>query len=153
MPSKKLKDYLDEHHIKYVSISHSPAFTAREIAESAHIPGKELAKTVVIKIDGKMALIILPANMQVNFAALQQEVGNDNIELASETEFKNKFPDCELGAMPPFGNLYDMDVYVAQALTNDVSIAFNAGTHSELIQLKYADFNKCVNPKVVNMTS
>jgi Ala-tRNA(Pro) deacylase len=147
MPGQKLKEFLEEKHIKYVSISHSTAYTAQEVAASAHVPGKEMAKTVMVKIDGKMAMAVLPANYQIDFNKLRELAGSKNVELASEEEFKYMFPDCEIGAMPPFGNLYDMKVYVAESLAEDEEIDFNACTHRELIRIKYKDFEKLVKPK------
>lgn len=148
MPVKKLKAFLDDNHIKYVSIVHSSAFTSQEIAASAHISGKEFAKTVMIKINGEMAMAVLPATTLIDFESLKQIFGTKNVMKASESEFKNRFPDCEIGAMPPFGNLYGMEVYVAEPLTKDKEIAFNAGTHTELIRLSYADYERLVKPRV-----
>ncbi len=113
MPARKLKEFLDSHNIKYVTISHSPSYSAQEIAASAHIPGKELAKTVMVKINGKMAMAVLPASYKVEFDLLKEVASASKVELASEQEFKDMFPDCEIGAMPPFGNLYGMEVFVA----------------------------------------
>jgi Ala-tRNA(Pro) deacylase len=152
MPLRKLKEYLDGNKIKYVTISHSSAFTAQEIAASAHIPGKKLAKTVLIKVDGKMAMAVLPASDKVDFDLLKETIGNENIRLAYEQEFMDKFPDCEIGAMPPFGNLYGIEVYVAKSLTEDEEIAFNACSHSELIRMSYNDFEKLVNPKILDFS-
>ncbi len=153
MPVKKLKDFLDNQKIKYVTISHSPSYTAQEIAASAHIPGKELAKTVMVKIDGKMAMAVLPASSKIDFALLKKAAGAKNIELASEKEFKDLFPECEVGAMPPFGNLYGMEVFVADTLAEDEEIAFNAGSHTELIRLAYKDFERLVKPRIVEFSS
>lgn len=149
MPVKKLKEFLDKNKIKYVSVKHSPAYTAQEIAESAHIPGKNLAKTVIVKIDGKLAMAVLPAKFLVDIDLLKEATGTDNVELAGEKEFRNMFGECEIGAMPPFGNLYDMQVFVAEALTKDKEIAFNAGSHTELIKLAYSDFERLVKPKII----
>ena len=149
MPSTKLKKFLDEHNVPYITISHSQAFTAQQVAASAHIPGKEMVKTVVIKINGKMALAVLPASYHVDFHLLKEITGEDKVRLASETEFKDMFPDCEVGAMPPFGNLYNLDVFAAKVLTEDEEIAFNAGTHTEIIQMTYRDFEKLVHPKIM----
>ena len=146
MYESRLKDYLDKEHIKYVTISHSPAFTAQEIAAMAHIPGRELAKTVVVKIDGEMAMVVTSANEHVKFNHLKEALGANEVDLASENEFKDSFPDCETGAMPPFGNLYGMKVFVSRALREDEQIAFNAGTHSELIRLPYSEFERLVQP-------
>ena len=153
MPVKKLKEFLDSNGIEYVTISHSKAFTASRIAASAHIPGKELAKTVMIVVDGKMSMAVLPANYRVDFNLLKEAVKAKEIELASEMEFKYSFPNCEVGAMPPFGNLWDMKVYVAESLTEDEEIAFNAGSHTELIRLAYKDFERLVKPTVSKFSS
>lgn len=146
MPVKKLREFLDERRIKYVAIHHSPAFTAQEIAASAHIPGKLLAKTVMVKLDGEMALAVLPASGRIDFDQLRNTSGARTVELAAEEEFRSRFPDCEVGAMPPFGNLYGMKTYVAEELAEDEEIAFNAGSHTELIRLTYRDFEKLVQP-------
>ena len=150
MPVRQLREYLDSHQVRYVVISHSPAFTAPEIAASAHIPGRELAKTVVVKIDDRMAMAVLPSSQQVDFDLLRAVAHAHGAALASEREFKDRFPDCEVGAMPPFGNLYEMDVYVSDELTKDEEIAFNAGSHTELLRMAYGDFARLVHPKVVH---
>jgi Ala-tRNA(Pro) deacylase len=152
MPVRKLKEFLDSNKVKYVTISHSMAYTATEIAASAHIPEKELAKTVVLKIDGKMAMAVLSASDKVDFDRLKGTLGAGSVELASEVEFKDRFSDCDIGAMPPFGNLYGMEVFVADSLAEDKEIAFNAGSHTELIKLSYGDFERLVKPKVVTFS-
>ena len=152
MPAQQLRSFLDSNHVKYKTISHSPEYTAQEIAASAHIPGKELAKTVIVKLDGEFAMAVLPASRHVSLARLKEAAAVDNAELASESEFENLFPDCELGAMPPFGNLYDMPVFADKQLTEDDEVAFNAGSHTELVQLAYDDFDKLVHPKVVALS-
>lgn len=152
MACGKLKKYLDDNNVPYVTITHSQAFTAQQVAASAHIKGKEMAKTVIIKINDKIAMAVLPATYHVDFHLLKEITGNENVVLAHESEFKEIFEDCELGAMPPFGNLYNMDVYVAQSLTEDVEIAFNAGTHSELIRMGYTDFERLVKPKILKFS-
>ncbi len=149
----KLREFLDDHRVKYVVISHSAAFTAQEIAASAHIPGKELAKTVVVKLDGKLVMAVLPASRKVDFAALKSATGAREAGLASEKEFQGLFPGCELGAMPPFGNLYGMEVWVDDSLTRDAEIAFNAGSHTELVRLAYKDFERLTTPKVARIAS
>jgi len=152
MPVQKLKNYLDKNQVKYVKISHSPAYTALEIAAMAHIPGKELAKTVMVKIDGQMSMLVLPASYKVDFDLLKAAFAAKKAELSTEQEFMELFPDCEIGGMPPFGNLYNMDVYVAQSLAEDDRIAFNAGSHSELIQMYYSDYEKLVKPMVLKFS-
>ena len=153
MPVKRLMEFLDSNNIKYVTISHSPAYTAQAIAASAHVSGKELAKTVMVKVDGKMAMAVLPASYQVDFDLMKETVGSKEIELATEAEFKDLFPECEVGAMPPFGNLYDMPVFAAAKLAEDDEIAFNAGSHTELIKLSYKDFERLVDPTVVRFSA
>ncbi len=149
MPVKKLKEFLDSNKVKYVTMSHSPAYTAQEIAAMAHIPGKELAKTVIVKVDGEMAMAVLPASYKVDFKLLKKAAKAKKVELADEKEFKDLFPECEVGAMPPFGNLYDMNVFVAESLAEGKEIAFNAGSHTELIKMSYADFEKLAEPTVL----
>ena len=147
MPLTKIRKFLDKHNIKYTIIKHSSAFTAQEIAASAHISGKELAKTVMIKFDGKMAMAVLPASYKISFDDLKEVLGVEKVRLAYEQEFMDKFPDCEVGAMPPFGNLYGLEVYVAESLADDEEIAFNACSHTELIRMKYKNFEELVKPK------
>lgn len=153
MPAQKLREFLDSNQVKYVTISHSAAYTAQEIAASAHVSGYELAKTVMVKIDGKMAMAVLPGAYKVDMKHLRELTGAESVELAGEREFKDMFPGCETGAMPPFGNLYDMDVFVSPSLTEDEVIAFNAGSHTELVRLAYKDFQQLVQPKVVALSS
>ncbi|MCK5504601.1 MAG: YbaK/EbsC family protein [Thermodesulfovibrionia bacterium] len=153
MPVKKIRAFLDSNNVKYVIIKHSPAYTAQEIAASAHVSGKELAKTVMVKINGKMTMAVLPATYKVDFNLLKKASGADKVELAPEEEFKDMFPECDIGAMPPFGNLYGAEVFVDKILTRDKEIAFNAGSHTELIKLAYKDFESLVKPKVVQLSS
>ena len=152
MPVKKLKDFLDSQRVKYITITHSPAYTAQEIAASAHIHGKDLAKTVMFKADGKLAMAVVPASHKVRLEHLRSMVGAKDFQLASEQDFGDQFPDCDIGAMPPFGNLYDVDVFVSETLSQDKDIAFNAGSHTELIQLPYKDFERLVHPKVARIS-
>jgi Ala-tRNA(Pro) deacylase len=148
MPIKQLKEFLDKNKVKYLSTMHSPAFTSQEIAASAHVSGRELAKIVIVKADGKLAMVVVPANDKVNFTKLHQQMGKQ-VDLASESDFKDKFPGCEVGAMPPFGNLFDIPVYVASSLSKHENIVFNAGSHSELMQVAYPDFERLVKPQVL----
>lgn len=149
MALEKLTNYLDEKGIKYVVVRHSKAFTAQEVAASAHIPGKEMVKTVMVKVDDEIKMFVLPSTHDVDFEAIKDTFNAENVELASEAEFEDMFPDCEIGAMPPFGNLFDMETYVAEVLTEDEEIAFNAGTHKEIVKLNYKDFEDLVNPEIV----
>lgn len=150
MPVKKLQEFLDNHHVKYTFLNHSPAFTSQEIAASAHISGKQLAKTVIIKAGDQLAMAVLPANDQINFAKLQTATGISKMDLATESDFKDKFAGCEVGAMPPFGNLYNMPVYLSNRLSKQDHILFNAGSHFELMEVALQDYERLVKPKVVS---
>jgi Ala-tRNA(Pro) deacylase len=145
---QRLKVFLDSHTVKYVVISHSPAYTALEIAALARIPGKEIAKTVIVNADNKKMMVVLPASHMVDFTSLRTLVHAEHLELTSEQQFKDLFPECEVGAMPPFGNLFNLDVIVADSLAEDEMIAFNAGTHKELVRMTYRDFVQLVQPTV-----
>lgn len=152
MPIRKLREFLEDNHVKYTVISHSTAYTALEVAELVHISGRELAKTVMVKIDGKMAMIALPASYNIDFGRFKESAGVGNIELAGEDDFMDTFPDCEIGAMPPFGNLYGMDVFIEPSLAEDKEIAFNAGNHRELIKMAFEDFDRLVRPKRLDLS-
>jgi len=147
-----LREFLDQNKVRYVTIRHSVAYTAQEIAASAHIKGKEMAKTVLIKSDGKLAMCVLPASNKIDFDLLKEVLGGKIIRLANEVEFKDKFPDCDVGAMPPFGNLYDMEVYAEESLAKDEEIAFNACSHVELIQMAFKDFGRLVKPRLIKFS-
>ena len=153
MPVQKLKEFLNANNVKFLTISHSAAYTAQEVAASAHIPGKELAKTVMVKLDGRMAMVVLPAPDKVSLQRLKAVTGAGSVEVAVEDDFRELFPNCELGAMPPFGNLWGMNVFVDQRLREDELIAFNAGSHTELVQLAYSDFERLVNPTVSQIST
>ncbi len=153
MPARKLKEFLDRHGVPYISVPHATAYTAQDVAASAHLSGKAVAKTIIVEVEGKMAMAVLPANRKVILEDLREVTGSDCVRFAAEAEFQSLFPDCETGAMPPFGNLYGMDVYVAEALLANKEIAFNAGSHNELIKMACHDFEHLVHPKVVSFTT
>ena len=153
MPAKKLMEFLDSHQVKYVCITHSTAYTAQEVAALAHIRGRDMAKTVIVKLDGKVAMAVLPASKQVDLSLLKAVAGAETAALATEAEFRGKFPECETGAMPPFGNLYGVPVFVEESLTKDKEISFNAGTHNELMRISYSDFERLVQPTVTRFSS
>jgi Ala-tRNA(Pro) deacylase len=152
MPAKKLREFLNSQNIPYMTISHAVAYTAKEIAALTHVSNKELAKTVIVKIDSTLAMAVLPASHDVDLSSLRVATGARSVSLAKESEFKDRFPECEIGAMPPFGNLYGMAVYVDESLTKDKDIAFNAGSHNELLQVCYADFERLVEPTVLKFS-
>lgn len=153
MPLAKLRDFLDSHGTRYVVISHSPAYTAQETAQAADIHGRKFAKTIIVKLDGQMVMVVLSASDKVDRGLLAGATKAKKVEFASEQEFQDRFPACEIGAMPPFGNLYGMDVYVDEGLTCDEQIAFNAGSHTEVLQLACKDFLALVKPRVVRISS
>ncbi|MEX2467325.1 MAG: YbaK/EbsC family protein [Gemmatimonadota bacterium] len=153
MPIDRLKEFLNEHGTKFITISHSQAFTAQEIAAAAHVPGKEMAKTVMVKLDGALAMVVLPAPDHVSIERLKAVTGARDAALASEDEFSDRFPTCEVGAMPPFGNLWDLTVFVDERLREDEQIAFNAGSHTELMKLSYSDFERLVSPVVAKLST
>lgn len=152
MPLSKIREYLDSHNVKYLVISHSIAYTAQGIAALVHLSGKKLAKTVIVKIDGVLAMAVVSAPLRVDLDLLRSIAGALNVELATEQEFQRAFPDCEAGAMPPFGNLYDMPVYADESLAAHEEITFTAGTHRELLRMAWADMVRLVQPQVVKLT-
>ncbi|MBI1912276.1 MAG: YbaK/EbsC family protein [Deltaproteobacteria bacterium] len=149
---KRLEDYLRENHADYKEIIHPEAYTAQEVAAAMHVHGKELAKSVMVKADGKYVMTVLPANWQVDFRKLREVLHQERIELAKEDEFRMLFPDCETGAEPPFGNLYNVETLVDKSLAEDENIFFNAGTHYEAVEMKYKDYEKLAKPRVAEFS-
>jgi len=150
MPAIRLKNLLEENNIKYVTILHDPAYTAQEKAESAHVSGKDLAKTVLVRIDDNLSMVVLAANEKLDLSNLKNELDASRVSLADEKHFVSSFPGCEPGAIPPFGNIYGMDVYISDALSMDREIVFNAGSHIELIKLPMGDYLKIVHPRIIH---
>ena len=150
MPATKFIDYLNSQGVAYTRIRHPKAYTAQEIAAAAHVPGDQLAKTVMVKVDGKLAMAVVPASFRVNLDRLKAHTGAGHVELASESDYRERFPDCEVGAMPPFGNLYGVPVYAAKNLAEEMEIAFCGGAHGELVRIAFEDFNRLVHPKVLD---
>ena len=153
MPLNRLRDFLDNQHVAYISIFHSVAYTAQGVAAVTHIPGKELAKTVIVNLDGVPVMAVVPAQSHVDLRLLREVANAKQSELETEPEFKGRFPDCETGAMPPFGNLYGMKVFADVRLTLDKEIAFNAGSHREIIRMSWKDYVALVKPVVTNLTT
>ncbi|MFZ0952211.1 MAG: YbaK/EbsC family protein [Candidatus Sulfotelmatobacter sp.] len=152
MPLSKVRDFLDAYNIPYLILSHPLAYTAQGTAALTHISGKELAKTVIVRIDGELAMAVVPASRHVDLPLLKRALGAQVVELASEPEFQGRFLDCETGAMPPFGNLYGMSVYADESLASDQEITFNAGTHRQLLRMDWADLVKLVEPRILQIT-
>ena len=153
MPVARLKKFLDANDVAYETIPHEQTFTAQQTAESAHLPGHTVAKTVIVKLDGRMGMAVIPADEKVALDRLGEQTGATETELATEQEFAAMFPECELGAMPPFGNLYGMEVFVGKRLAEDPVIAFNAGTHDEVVKITYDDFERLVAPRVIALST
>lgn len=153
MALSNLTEFLESHRVLYTVITHSPAYAAQGIAGLTHISGKELAKTVMVKLDEKLVMAVLPANFHVDLAALKRALNAKTVLLASEEEFKDRFAGCETGAMPPFGNLYGLPVFADENLTRDKDIAFNAGTHRELIRITWDDFKRLAEPTILRFAA
>jgi Ala-tRNA(Pro) deacylase len=149
----KLSEFLDKNGVHYEVLSHRQAFTAQEVAAVQHVPGMELAKVVMLRSGTEFVMAVLPAPYRVDLERAKTVLGKPEVTLATEQEFKGLFPQCEPGAMPPFGNLYNLAVYVDQALTRDEEIVFNAGTHTQTVKMIYADFARLVQPKVVSFSA
>ena len=143
-------EFLDLRKVPYEHRVHRPAYTAQQVAEETHVSGSIVAKTVMVKVDGRSVMAVLPAPMHVDTARLRRALGAEMLRLANETEFQGLFPDSELGAMPPFGNLYGIPVYVEESLARDREIVFNAGTHQDAIRMLYDDFARLVSPQVIS---
>lgn len=152
MPTTKLTEFLDASGVEYSTIRHDPVYTAQELASATHVAGREVAKAVVVSIDGKTALAVVPSPAKVDLQRIRDITGATDASLLTEQEFAGRFTECELGAMPPFGNLYGMDTYVDEKLAQDPDIVFNAGTHTEAVRMAYDDFARCVKPKVARLT-
>ena len=153
MPSKRLKEYLIKHNIDYLSLEHPPAFTAQEAAGAAHVSGKSLTKTVIVKVDGRMVMAVVHAARRIDLSQMRKALGARRVELATEEEFGDAFSDCELGAMPPFGNLYGMEVFVEPDVPCKNSFLCNAGRHDEVLAVAYEDFKSLVRPITIQMTA
>lgn len=152
MPLQKLMDYLEENQVKFTRIIHSTGYSAQVIAHRAHISGNVLAKTVILKNpEGKFLMAVVPANYLVDMEKLSA-IHGEQLELATEEEFEKLFPGCEVGGMPPFGNLFDMPVYISDSLGQTEEVAFNAGNHRELLQMSFEDFTRLVKPKTADFS-
>ncbi|MFB3826451.1 MAG: aminoacyl-tRNA deacylase [Bryobacteraceae bacterium] len=143
---------MDESRVGYTHTVHQLAYTAREVASAEHVPPQEVAKTVIVWGDNGYSMLVLPASMVVDFQEVRAVLGLSHVRLATESELAQLFPDCDLGAMPPFGNLYLMPVYMDRTLLRDERIAFNAGTHRDVIHMKMDDYRRLVEPKIVSVS-
>ena len=150
--SNRVKQFLDENRVGYEHVEHTPVYTAQEVAQATHTPGKEMAKAVILKDEQGFVMAVLPSTRRIDFDALRQASGRSKLELAQEKEFQNLFPNCETGAMAPFGNLYELPVYVDASLSEDDSITFNAGTHADAIRMPYDAYERLVRPVVATFS-
>jgi len=149
MLSQKVIEFLKDHNVRYHVIEHPLSYSSQKAAEAAHIPGRFIAKSVIISVEGKMKMVVLPATESLDLGQLMNLFNTRNVSLAIEDDFMPLFKDCEKGGIPPFGNLYGMEVYVRKDLTHDEVIAFNGGDHTELIRIAYRDYEKLVHPFVI----
>ena len=151
--SPRVTDFLIQHQVPYLQIHHSPDFTSQETAAHTKTPGREFAKTVVLRIDNDFGLAVLPAPHRIDFEALRRWLNAQDIRLATEEEMRSLFPDCEVGAEPPLGGLYELPVYVSPVLARDEEITFNAGSHEEAIRMKYDDFARLTRPSIIHFSN
>lgn len=151
--STRLTSFLDRSGVSYRQISHTPDFTSQETASHTKTPGREFAKTVVLRIDESYGLAVLPAHHRLDVESLRRWLNARNLRLATEDEMKTLFPDCEVGAESPFGSLYELPVYVSPVLARDEDITFNAGSHEEVIRMKYDDFARITRPSIIHLSS
>jgi Ala-tRNA(Pro) deacylase len=149
--SKKLRDFLTKNKISFEAMQHSVAYTAQEIAQAQHVPGNETIKSVIVKVDGKCVMCVLPATYKIDLEKLKKVLNGKTLQLAGEEDLSKLFPDYELGAEPPFGNLYGLDVYVDSSLQNNETVVFNAGTHTDTVRLAFSDFTKLAKPQFADI--
>ncbi len=149
----RLEQYFRENGVGFQAMTHPAAYTAQEVAAAQRVPGKQVAKVVLVLADGKPVMLVMPASYRIDFAKLKRGLGAQEVQLAHERDFSALFPDCDTGAMPPFGNLYDVPVYVDRALTADAEIVFQAGTHRDTLKITYADYARLARPIVADFAT
>ncbi|MGO8815938.1 MAG: aminoacyl-tRNA deacylase [Terriglobia bacterium] len=145
---QRIRDYLDSQNVPYETLHHSQAFTAQEVAHSLHVSGKKCVKAVVAEGDSKTVLVVIPASHRLNIQELKSALKANQLEMLVERELVGLFPDCDLGAVPPIGNLYGIDVWVDRAVASTEKILFCAGTHEDCIRMRYSDFSRLTRPFV-----
>ncbi len=149
----RLEQYFRENGVGFQAMTHPAAYTAQEVAAAQRVPGKQVAKVVMALADGKPVMLVVPASYRIDLAKLKAGLGAQEAQIAREKDFSALFPDCDTGAMPPFGNLYDVPVYVDRALTEDVEIVFQAGTHRDTMKIVYADYARLARPIVADFAT
>jgi Ala-tRNA(Pro) deacylase len=145
---QRVREYLDSKHVPHEWLHHAQAFAAQQVAHSMHVSGKHLAKTVVFSADGRLVMGVIPASRRLNLQELRALLEVKHLEMLSEDDLAKAFPDCELGAIPPLGNLYGMEVWVDRTLRESEDIVFCTGTHADCVRMKYSDFAGLVTPRV-----
>ena len=150
---KRLKAALDEAKVSYEVYNHALAYTAQEIAAKQHFSGNQMAKVVMLEVDDQLIMAVVRGNDKIDLKEVRDSLGARHVRLATEDEFVARFPECEMGAMPPFGNLFGLKVYVDPALARDECIYFNAGNHVQTVHMKYKDFARLVQPETKRLTS
>lgn len=151
MPAQRLQQFLNQEGVRYLVIQHPPAATTAEVAEITRIPGRCFAKTVVLALDGTLLLMVLPVMRQVPLEALAPALGATP-RLATEAEFRGSFPDCDLGAMPPFGHLFGLRTLCSSELAGEERIAFNAGSATEVMVLDWSDYARLAQPEILHVS-
>ena len=149
MLSPRLHNFLDDAHAPYTALQHPRTVTAQDTANATRIGNRHFAKTVMLKVDGRLAMLVMPAAYRVDLTRLSRALAGVPVELAEESEFRSAFPDCEVGAMPPFGHLYGLPVYLDARLADEPEIAFNAGTHTDVVRMPYAEFERLSQPELL----
>ena len=147
---QRLERYLREEGVSFETLIHSLAYTAQEVAAAQHTPGRQLAKVVLVDADSQLVMLVLPASLRVDFPRLKSVLKAKKVRLATEEQFAGTFTDCEVGAMPPFGNLYGLQVYVDESMAKAREIVFKSGSHSTSIKMKYADYERLAKPKTID---
>lgn len=153
MSLSRLRRYLDKNSIQYALLPRSPISAAEELAVSVHVPMREWAKTVVVKIDGELAMAVLPASFRIDFELFKREAHVKSVQLATEDEYHHLFPECEIGAMPPIGNLYGLEVFVDEVLSRNKEIMFNAWSRHALVRMPWGDFERLTRPKIIRLAT
>ncbi len=148
----QVTDFLKKSKVKYKLTKHEPSYTAQNLAAAEHEPGRFVAKPVIVKADGKFVMCVLAAPHKIDFKALKKQLGAKSVKLAEEKDIGELFPDCELGAEPPFGNLYDLPTVMDKSLEADDHIAFQAGSYEKAVRMTMKDYRKLAEPEVFEFT-
>jgi Ala-tRNA(Pro) deacylase len=148
----QITDYLEEKRVNYQICAHRPAFTSQQMAAEEHVPGMNVAKPVIVQADGKYYMCVLPACCKVDLETLRSHLGAGEVELASEKDMSQLFPDCELGAEPPFGNMYGITTIMDKTLSHDKYLLFQAGKHDQAVRISLNDYETLVHPRVLDFS-